>query len=94
MKIEECELPGVGTRYDVQLPEGNMLTIVIHSTGRREVYIKDEPDDDGELLLDLDESEARLIAGILQGMFLLPEDAADVERIFHELEVDGSEDTA
>jgi TrkA domain protein len=88
MKIEECELPGVGTRYDVELPEGDYLTIVIHTTGRREVYLKDEPGEDGELLLDLDESEARMIAGILQGMYLLPEDAADVDRIFHELEIE------
>jgi TrkA domain protein len=91
MKIKECDLPGVGTRYDVELPEGEYLTVVIHSTGRREVYLKEAPEDDGELLLDLDESEARIIAGILQGMYLLPEDAADVDTIFHELEIDDSE---
>lgn len=91
MKIEECELPGVGTRYDVELPKDKYLTIVIHSTGRREVYSKESPDDDGELMLDLDEAESRMIAGILQGMYLLPEEAAGVESIFHELEIEDDE---
>lgn len=66
--ITETPLPGVGIRYEFSTRWGDVIGVVVHRSGRREVlrYSKEDPDA-GNVLLALDEGEARILAELLGG---------------------------
>ncbi|MGH3369399.1 MAG: protein translocase subunit SecF, partial [Nocardioidaceae bacterium] len=37
--VTEVALPGIGQRYDVRVADGGPLTVVIHHSGRRDLYV-------------------------------------------------------
>lgn len=39
LDVHEDDLPGIGRRYVVQGDDGGVLTIVLHNSGRRELYL-------------------------------------------------------
>jgi len=45
--VEETQLPGMGVRYDFTTDEGDRLGVLVHRTGRRDVflYAADDPDE-------------------------------------------------
>lgn len=73
MKIKEAELPGVGKKYTVRSAEGQHYVIIIHHTGRREIYMMNDPDDDEPVYtLSMSDEEARRIGTILLGVDYQP----------------------
>ncbi|WP_152039799.1 cation:proton antiporter regulatory subunit [Salinigranum salinum] len=72
MKIFETQLPGVGRRYQVSFSDGGTLTILVHNDGRRNVYWRDDPDEDSEELFVTTEREAEKLAEIFDGTFFEP----------------------
>ncbi|NPB08454.1 MAG: cation:proton antiporter regulatory subunit [Aquificae bacterium] len=67
MRIKETELPGVGKKYTIELEEGGELTVIIHNTGRREIYLMEEEDDEPVCSFSLTEEEARELGFLLAG---------------------------
>jgi len=49
MPITESDLPGVGKKFEIDLP-GDTMIVVIHNTGKREVFRRPEPDADSSRL--------------------------------------------
>ena len=47
MSISESELPGIGRRFEIVATKGVRVVLVIHHSGRRDLYIpkhgEDEP---------------------------------------------------
>ncbi|KYH26485.1 TrkA-C domain protein [Halalkalicoccus paucihalophilus] len=72
MDVSETDLPGVGKRFEVDLEEGGVAVVVIHNSGRRELFYRESPDADGEELLDLTDEESRVVGSILEGAFFQP----------------------
>ncbi|ADJ14683.1 cation:proton antiporter regulatory subunit [Halalkalicoccus jeotgali] len=72
MDVSETDLPGVGKRFEVALEEGGVAVVVIHNSGRRELFYRESPDADGEELLDLTDRESRVVGSILEGAFFQP----------------------
>ena len=72
MDVTETDLPGVGKRFEVDLRSGGDAVVVIHNTGRRELFYRQQPDADSELLLDLTDRESRLVGTILEGAYFQP----------------------
>ncbi|MDL5362701.1 cation:proton antiporter regulatory subunit [Halalkalicoccus sp. NIPERK01] len=72
MDVSETDLPGVGKRFEVELEEGGVAVVVIHNSGRRELFYRESPDADGEELLDLTDRESRVVGSILEGAFFQP----------------------
>ena len=72
MEISETDLPGVGKRFELDLGDGESAIVVVHNTGRRELFVRPEPDADAEELLDLTDKEARIIGSILEGAHFQP----------------------
>jgi TrkA domain protein len=65
-KIREVRLPGVGVRYEFKTEDGDVVGVVTHRSGRRDIYIASPDDKDRfELLLNLDEEDARTLAELL-----------------------------
>lgn len=72
MDVSETDLPGVGKRFEVDLEEGGVAVVVIHNSGRRELFYRESPDTDSEELLDLTDRESRVVGSILEGAFFQP----------------------
>lgn len=68
MEISETPLPGVGIRYEFETRWGDLVGVLVHRSGRRELlrYSKQDPDS-GEILLALEPDECRTLAELLGG---------------------------
>jgi TrkA domain protein len=97
MTVYESELPGVGTKFEVEIGDGQRLVVVIHNTGQREVYRKPSAEADAEKLFDLPDRLARQVGSILEGTHFQPVEPDRIETMLAEgtfLEWYGVEETA
>ncbi|MEO0139837.1 MAG: cation:proton antiporter regulatory subunit [candidate division WOR-3 bacterium] len=67
MKVRETDLPGVGKRYTLELQSGWEITLIIHNTGRREIYIIEPEEEEPKCVLSLTEDEAKDLGFLLAG---------------------------
>lgn len=67
-RIEETKLPGVGVRYEFETEAGQRVGVILHRTGRREMFVcpADDPDLTA-LALQLSEDEAHTLVDALGG---------------------------
>ncbi len=73
-EIEETTLPGVGVRYSFATEAGERVSVLLHHSGHREVYVSDPDDPDRSLeVLDLDERDSRVLAELLGGARIVHE---------------------
>lgn len=84
MSIYEAELPGVGKKFELDLPDGGRLAVVIHHNGRREVFRKEDPDADGEKLFELSDEMARKLGSILEGAYFQPVASPTIDTLLSE----------
>jgi TrkA domain protein len=81
MDVTETDLPGVGKRFEVDIGDDETAVVLVHNTGRRELFVRPDPDADAEKLLDLADREARIVGSIMEGAHFQPvrtEDTATV----------------
>jgi TrkA domain protein len=71
MPITESDLPGVGKKYEIELNNGEM-TVVIHNTGKREVFRRSDPSEDSEKVFEFPDQMARKIGSIIEGAYFQP----------------------
>jgi TrkA domain protein len=71
MTVYESDLPGVGKKFEIELDEENALVIVIHNTGKREVFHR-EGEADSVKLFELSDKMARQVGTILEGAYFQP----------------------
>lgn len=63
-------LPGLGTRYDVDLHSGgNRVSIVVSKDGSRHLYVFTGAGDDPAAVVELTEEQARKVGAVLAGTF-------------------------
>ncbi|MFC6721401.1 cation:proton antiporter regulatory subunit [Halobacteriaceae bacterium SHR40] len=72
MDVSETDLPGVGKRFELDIGGGETAVIVVHNTGRREVFVRPESGADAEEVLDLTDRQARIVGSILEGAYFQP----------------------
>jgi K+/H+ antiporter YhaU regulatory subunit KhtT len=65
------ELPGLGTRYDVDLhsSNGERVSIVVSRDGKRHLYVFTAVGDEPAAVLELTEEQARKVGAVLAGTF-------------------------
>lgn len=80
--IHEQELPGIGYRYDVDTEEGP-LSVVIHHSGRRDLYVGSPP-----VVVTLDDEQARRVGAVLAGAYFRPALAQRIEAVVGGLLID------
>lgn len=86
-EVTEVPLPGIGQRYDVLAVEGGPVVVVIHHSGRRDLYIlsdRDEPD----ASVTLTDSQARSLGAILGGAYFKPAVVEEIEAVIGGLLID------
>lgn len=81
--IEETTLPGVGLRYTFEASSGRRVSVLLHHSGHREVFVshRDDPDRSDEVL-DLDEHDSQVLAELLGGARVVH----DVHRLQQDVE--------
>ncbi|WP_224333306.1 cation:proton antiporter regulatory subunit [Haloprofundus halobius] len=72
MTVYESDLPGVGKKFEVELNDGSQLVIVIHNTGKRELFLRESSDADSEKLFELSDRLARQVGTIMEGAYFQP----------------------
>lgn len=72
MTVYESDLPGVGRKFEIDIGDGAQLVIVIHNTGKREVYRKPDPDADAEKVFEASNQLSQTIGSILEGAKFQP----------------------
>ncbi len=66
--MNETRLPGVGVRLDFACVDGDHLGVVLHHTGRRELFVYDRDDPDSvKVTTSLTPDESAVLADLLGG---------------------------
>jgi TrkA domain protein len=82
--FKQTELPGIGKRFSIKLSTGQIVSIIIHHSGKREIYILDE-DGDVECTVTLTDQEAREMGMILAGAYYQPVTGDKMELILKQM---------
>jgi TrkA domain protein len=78
MTITESDLPGVGKKFEIDLDDGEMI-VVIHNTGKRELFYRPAADADSEKTFEFGDDLARTIGSIIEGAHFQPVEPATQE---------------
>ncbi len=71
-EIKECDLPGIGKKFTLELDSGDKLVVVIHLSGEREVFKFTKDSEEPTSVTNLNDEEARQIGAILTGTYFQP----------------------
>ncbi|MBU8904999.1 cation:proton antiporter regulatory subunit [Desertibacillus haloalkaliphilus] len=76
MNVKMADLPGIGKKMSFLTAEGSMIVLIIHHTGKREMYFfKDADDDEADFSMDLSADETRELGAQLLGAVFQPVDS-------------------
>ena len=78
--ISEVALPGIGQRYELRSAEGDSVIVIVHHSGRRDIYILDRRDDSPASIA-LTESQARALGAILGSASIKPAVVNEIEAV-------------
>jgi len=89
MEFKESDLPGIGKKYSIITAAGDKITVVMHVTGKREIFVF-EPDDFDEPSCDvvLTEEEANQLGSVLMGAYYRPEQEKEKEVLIENLAIE------
>lgn len=89
MKISVSKLPGIGQKISLRTAEDTMLVVVVHHTGKRELYFFDEADnDEADFAMDLTPDETRELGAQLLGATYQPVDADQLKILKKQIVID------
>ncbi len=86
-QIEEDDLPGIGRRFTFGLADGASVCVVIHHTGRRDVYLTTDPDEDATVV-SIEDDTARRLGAVIAGSYFTPAAVQQVEAVIGGLLID------
>lgn len=86
-EIQVEELPGIGRRFQFVSDTGEILTVVIHNSGRRDLYVANERE--GEpVALTMTDRQAHRIGDLLSGDYSAPSEVSEVQRVVNDMVVE------
>ncbi len=82
--FKQTDLPGIGKRFSLKLSSGQIVAVVIHHSGKREIYVLD---DEGEVecTVTLTDQEAREMGMVLAGAFFQPVSGDKMELLMKQM---------
>jgi TrkA domain protein len=89
-EVSEVVLPGIGRRYTLPAADGARAVVVMHHSGRRDLYVFPPRGTGDEPLasVSLTDDQARRLGAVLGGAYFKPEVVADVETVIGGLLID------
>ncbi|WP_226035869.1 cation:proton antiporter regulatory subunit [Aquibacillus saliphilus] len=89
MKIQVSQLPGIGQKISLKTAEDSMLVVIVHHTGKRELYFFDDADgDEADFAMDLTPDETRELGAQLLGATYQPVNAEKLKMFKRQIVVD------
>jgi len=70
--VYETEVPGVGQKFELEVGDEARLVVLIHHDGRRELFVREDPEADSERVADLTGEQARQLGAVLGGAYFQP----------------------
>jgi len=88
MQVNEHDLPGVGKKFALTTNDGERMTIIIHNTGHREIYLFRGKEEFPSSAVRLEDAEARMLGAILGGAYFQPAVAESMDMVMGQLSVE------
>jgi TrkA domain protein len=88
MKIREVDLPGVGKKYTLDTQASEQVVVVLHRTGKRELYLFTAGSGTPSAVIELAPEEAQQIGGILSQTYFEAAPDSSRELVMKELTID------
>lgn len=86
-EIQVEELPGIGRRFRFVSDAGEVLTVVIHNSGRRDLYLADDRHQEPVALF-MTDRQAHRIGDLLSGDYSAPSEVSEVQRVVNDMVVE------
>lgn len=89
MNISISQLPGIGQKITFTTAEENQLILIVHHTGKRELYFFEDADsDEADFGMDLTGDETRELGAHLLGATYQPVDADKLKMFNNQIVID------
>jgi TrkA domain protein len=90
LEISEVVLPGIGRRYSLPAADGARVVVVVHHSGRRDLYAfaPGASGDEPTASISLTDDQARRLGVVLGGAYFKPAVVAHVETVIGNLLID------
>jgi len=86
LDLRETRLPGIGTKFTLELDGGGRVVVIVHNDGKRELYcFRRAADEDPSAVVTLDDDEARQLGAVIGGAFERPKIVEELEMALGEL---------
>lgn len=88
MSVHEEELPGIGRKFEILVGRGDRVDVVIHHSGRRDIYVFERDAEEPRTVLRLNDDQARRLGSVLSGAYFKPAMVEEIEALIGEFAVD------
>ncbi|MGH2703417.1 MAG: cation:proton antiporter regulatory subunit [Actinomycetota bacterium] len=88
MSVHEEELPGIGRKFEILVGRGDRVDVVIHHSGRRDIYVFERDAEEPRTVLRLTDDQARRLGTVLSGAYFKPAMVEEIEALIGEFAVD------
>lgn len=72
MTVYETDVPGVGRKFEVDVGDAARIVVIIHHSGRRELFFRPKEGADSERVATLTGEEAMQLGAVLEGAYFQP----------------------
>jgi len=80
VEVKMCELPGVGKKISLQTAEEHKIVVIVHHSGKRDLYFfQNSDEDEADFFLSLTAEETRELGAQLLGATYQPVDNEKME---------------
>jgi TrkA domain protein len=86
--VSDQALPGIGHRYELRAVDGGRVVVVIHHSGRRDLYAFSPTGEEPDAVVTLTDSQARTLGAILGGAYFKPAVVEEIEAVIGGLLID------
>lgn len=88
MDVSEQDLPGIGHSYEMRSADGGRVVVVIHHSGRRDLYVFEPRGVEPRAVTTFTDTQARTLGAILGGAYFKPAVVEEIEAVIGELLID------
>ncbi len=85
--VSEQNLPGIGRSYQVPGIDGTRVVVVVHNTGRRDLYAYSDPEAE-PVVVSFNDDQARRLGAVLGGAYFKPTIVSEIEAAIGSLLID------
>ena len=86
--VSDQALPGIGHRYELRAVDGGRIVVVVHHSGRRDIYAFTPTGEEPEAVVTLTDPQARTLGAILGGAYFKPAVVEEIEAVIGGLLID------